>query len=85
MDVSVYEGRNQFSKLIEAAERGETTTVFKRGKAVARVVPAAMEDDVTRRLRALRLAEAFGARVTARLGRRLTHGEVMDGKDEGRR
>lgn len=86
MDISIYEGRNQFSKIIEAAERGETTTVRKRGKPVARVVPI---DDAEARetgvQRALEIAERAGARITARKGRRFTHEELMEGKEEGRR
>lgn len=86
MEVGVFEGRNRFSELVEAAERGETTVVLKRGKPVAKLIPIrSTEDRAAKREQALAKAKAFGADVTQRLGRRLSHDEVMEGKDEGRR
>lgn len=86
MEVGVLEGRNRFSQLVEAAERGETTVVLKRGRPVAKLVPIDdLEAKRLQRKRALAMAEAFGERVAARMGRPMTHEEVMDGKDEGRR
>lgn len=37
--VGVFNGKAQFSALVEAAEHGEGTIVTKRGKPVARIVP----------------------------------------------
>lgn len=86
MEVGVFEGRNRFSELVEAAERGETTIVLKRGKPVAKLVPI---DDVASRVantrRALDIARRVGAEVTARNGRRFTHEELLAAKLEGRR
>ena len=62
MEVGVFEGRNRFSELVEAAERGETTVVLKRGKPVAKLVPIApAADAVARRLKALDAAAALRA------------------------
>lgn len=86
MEVGVFEGRNRFSELVEAAERGEETIVLKRGKPVAKLVP--INDAESRAAgvrRALEIARKAGARITARNGRRFTHEDLMEGKDEGRR
>jgi prevent-host-death family protein len=88
MEVGVLEGRNRFSQLVEAAERGETTVVMKRGKPVAKLVPFGAEvspDIVEQRRRAIERARALGAEITARNGRQFTHEELMDAKNEGRR
>ena len=39
MEMSVREGKAQFSAIIAAAERGETVTITKHGKVVAEVSP----------------------------------------------
>jgi len=86
MELGVFEARNRFSELIEAAERGEETVVLKHGKPVARLVP--IEDVAARaakRRRALEIAGRVGAEITARNGRRFTHEELIDAKNEGRR
>lgn len=38
--LSVYDARARFSALIERAESGRATVITKRGRAVARIVPA---------------------------------------------
>ncbi|HVA28227.1 MAG TPA: type II toxin-antitoxin system prevent-host-death family antitoxin, partial [Candidatus Baltobacteraceae bacterium] len=38
--VGVFEGKTQFSALIDDAERGDTTIITKRGKPVAKISPA---------------------------------------------
>lgn len=95
MAVGVLEGRNRFSELIEAAERGESTVVMKRGKPVARLVPysdksagyaaLSVEDRIVRRRAALAEAEKLGREITERNGRRFTHEELMEAKRQGRR
>lgn len=86
MELGVFEARNRFSELVEAAERGEETVVLKHGKPVAKLVPI---DDVATRVantrRALDIARRVGAEITARNGRRFTHEELMQAKIEGRR
>lgn len=87
MEIGVFEARNRFSELIDAAERGEETMVLRRGKPVARIVPvvAPNADVATRRMQALRDAQEIGARIRARLGRVFTHEELMEARDEGKR
>lgn len=41
MQVSIYEAKTQFSKLVEAVERGEEVIVTRRNKPVVRLTPAA--------------------------------------------
>ncbi|HVE48119.1 MAG TPA: type II toxin-antitoxin system prevent-host-death family antitoxin [Casimicrobiaceae bacterium] len=38
--LSVYDAKARFSELIERAQSGRTTVVTKRGKVVAKIVPA---------------------------------------------
>jgi len=38
--VGIKEARERLSELVRAAERGETVTITRRGKEVARIVPA---------------------------------------------
>ena len=40
MTITAKEARKQFKQLVDAAERGETVTITRRGKKVARLVPA---------------------------------------------
>lgn len=39
MEMSIREGKAQFSAIIAAAERGETVTITKHGKVVAEISP----------------------------------------------
>ena len=38
-DVNLKEARRRLGKLVDAAERGETTVISRRGRKVARLVP----------------------------------------------
>jgi prevent-host-death family protein len=38
--ISVYDAKARFSKLVERAESGRSTAITKRGRVVARIVPA---------------------------------------------
>ena len=38
--LSVYDAKARFSQLIERAQSGRSTTITKRGRVVARIVPA---------------------------------------------
>lgn len=86
MEVSVFDARNRFSELIEAAERGEEVIVTKRGRPVVRLTrvdEAAARAGETRTAiaRARRIAQA----VEERMGRPFTHDELIHARDEGRR
>ena len=41
--VGLSEARKRLSELVRAAERGESVTITRRGKEVARIVPAAQK------------------------------------------
>ena len=43
--VSAREANQHFSKFLDAASRGEEVTIIRRGKAVARLVPALADKD----------------------------------------
>lgn len=86
MEIGIFEARNRFSELIEAAEAGEEIVVLRRGKAVARIGPVTDRDDIVRRrLKAVETARRLGEEVRARLGRTFTHEELMAARDEGKR
>jgi len=86
MEVGVFEARNRFSELIEAAERGEEVIVLKRGRAAVRIVAADDKAAVAQqRLRALDAARELGKQLVAERGRPFTHAELMEARDEGKR
>jgi prevent-host-death family protein len=86
VEVGVFEGRNRFSELVEAAERGEETIVMKRGRPVAKLVPIVSEADaIARRRAALERADALRAQLVRETGRVFTHEEIISARDEGRR
>jgi prevent-host-death family protein len=87
MDVGIFEGRNRFSELIDAAQKGETITVMKHGKPVARIVPVESADAEKIHQRRAALEAVFrGAELIAkRNGRIFTHQEIISARDEGRR
>ena len=86
MELGVFEARNRFSELVEAAERGEETVVLKHGKAVAKLVPIdVVATRVANTMKALEIARRVGAEITARNGRRVTHEELDEAKKEGQR
>ena len=59
--MTLYDAKARFSEIIERAQRGENTTITKRGRVVAKVVPAkAAEWD---RSTVLDEAEAFRKQV----------------------
>jgi len=59
--MSIYDAKARFSEIIERAQRGEPTVITKRGRVVAKLVPAkAAEWD---RSAVLDEAEAFRKRV----------------------
>lgn len=83
MRVGVFEGRNRFSELVEAAERGEEVVVLRRGRAVVRMVAVAPPADAAaRRLAALEAADALRATYRGPLG---TAAETRADRDRGRR
>lgn len=86
MEISIFDARNRFSELIDAAERGEEVIVTKRGRPVVRLTPVNETEVRTRQtLTALARAERIAAAVEERMGRPFTHDELIAARDEGRR
>jgi prevent-host-death family protein len=44
-NVSAFEAKTRFAQLLQRVERGEEVTITRRGKAVARLLPAAASPD----------------------------------------
>ncbi|WP_159718485.1 type II toxin-antitoxin system Phd/YefM family antitoxin [Geminicoccus flavidas] len=79
--VSVFEAKNRLSALLDQVEQGRPVTITRRGRPIARLVPAQLADDAGQaaaRLRALRSA------IAAR-GQKVTDEELRAWRDEGRR
>jgi prevent-host-death family protein len=51
--VGSFEAKTKLAELLDKVEAGETVTITRRGKAVARLVPAAIDEDERARRRAL--------------------------------
>lgn len=78
-DVAIYEAKNRLSELINRVEAGEEIAITRRGKVVARLVPAVAQDmtalalDAIATLRACRQGVGLGglnSRDLVREGRR---------------
>lgn len=76
--VSVYDGKARFSELVERAESGRSTVITKRGRVVAKIVPA----QAPRWDRAAVLDEAEAFRKRARIKGRIAIRELIE---QGRR
>ncbi len=77
--VGAFEAKTHLSELLDAASRGETISITRRGKPVARLVPPEAPDrsravEAAKNLRALR-AEVGWA----------TPEQILEMRDEGRR
>lgn len=77
-EVSAYEARNRLSALLTRVEAGEEVVITRRGRPVARLIPAIARHD---RVEAKRAADAL---VAATRGWRLDGLTVNDLKAEGR-
>lgn len=75
--VGAYEAKTHLPRLLEAVERGQTITITKHGRAVARLVPAGPTPTSA--------AEAIAALRSARTGVRRGRTSVRSMIDEGRR
>lgn len=86
MEIGVFEARNRFSELIDAAEAGEEVVVLRRGKAVAKIVPVTSREALAeRRLKVLADMRAHSLEIAERNGRPFTHEELIAARDEGKR
>lgn len=74
--VGAYEAKTHLPRLLDQVERGESVTITKHGRAVARLVPVIAREEVDSVIASLRHARA---------GVRLDGLKVRDLIDEGRR
>ena len=79
--VSVFDAKNKLSALLQRVERGGEVTITRRGKAVAKLVPAGPS---TRALGAVQRLRALRESIAAR-GGRLSVADLKALRDEGRR
>ena len=66
--LSVYDAKARFSELIEQAQHGHSTVITKRGRVVAKIVPARAADWD----RSAVLDEAEALRKTLKVGKRVS-------------
>lgn len=86
MEIGVFEARNRFSELVEAAERGEEVIVLKRGRPAVRIVAVTTGADVgARRRKALNELADLRRRTVEEVGRSFTHAELIEARDFGKR
>jgi prevent-host-death family protein len=78
-DVALFDAKNRLSELINRVEAGEEISITRRGKVVARLVPAAQGDA------AQRAADAIAALRASRAGVSLGRLKSRDLINEGRR
>ena len=79
-EIGAFEAKNRLGTLLDWVERGEEITITRRGRAVARLVPASGSFDREKARRAVEGLLEAGRGVT--LGPGLTIRELID---EGRR
>ncbi|HRK95205.1 MAG TPA: type II toxin-antitoxin system prevent-host-death family antitoxin [Rhodospirillales bacterium] len=76
-EVGAYEAKTHLAALLEDVARGETIVITRRGRPVARLVPATDKDDVAEVIARMKVArEARAPMSTA---------EILEARDEGRR
>jgi len=79
--VSVFDAKNKLSALLQRVERGGEVTITRRGKAIAKLVPAG---PFTRAQGAVQRLRALRAGIAAR-DSRFSPEELKALRDEGRR
>lgn len=78
-EIQASDAKTHLPQLLDAVERGETVTITRHGRPVARLVPAAGED------RSRVLAALDGIRALRRKAKPMSVQEILDARDEGRR
>lgn len=76
--VGVYDAKTRLAGLITQVENGESVTITRHGKPVARLVPVEPEREMT-------MKEVFEGFAELRKGRRLNGLSIRELVDEGRR
>ena len=83
MQVGAFEAKTKLSALLDRVERGEEVVITRNGKVVARLVPANEDQDrLERRARAVENLKTLRATFK---GRGITHEEIKEWINEGRR
>lgn len=80
-EIGAFEAKNKLSELLDRAERGEEVVITRRGKAVARLVPARAATDIERSRAA---AERIRERAK-KFGGKFDWEEWKKYRDEGRK
>ena len=81
--VGAFEAKTKLSALLDRVERGEEIMITRNGKAIARLVPANEDQDkLERQARAIEKLKAFREKFA---GRGITHEEIKEWINEGRR
>lgn len=81
-EIGAFEAKNTLSALLDRVEKGEEITITRRGKAVAKLVPAKPGFD---REKARAAAEGLRKLQASLKGPPLTWEEIKQMRDEGRR
>lgn len=71
--LSVYDAKARFSELVELAQNGGSTVITKRGRVVAKIVPA----KAARWDRSAVLDEAEALRKSLKVGRRINLADLI--------
>jgi prevent-host-death family protein len=77
-EVGAYEAKTHLAALLDAVAKGETVVITRRGRAVARMVPAARPDAKETARVIARMKKARSGRATVR------RDEILAARDEGR-
>lgn len=80
--VGIFEAKTHLSDLVDRAERGETITITRRGKPVARLSPPAPAHDVARAKAAAASLRELQASLRSQP---FTADEIRSMRNEGRR
>jgi prevent-host-death family protein len=80
--IGAFEAKTHLSALLEAVEAGEEIVITRRGRPVARLVPA-HADEAARRAEALARIAALRAELAA-TGVALDRAAILAARDEGR-
>jgi prevent-host-death family protein len=81
-EIGAFEAKTHLSALLEAVEAGEEIVITRRGRPVARLVPADA-DGLTRRTEALARIATLRAELAAG-GVAVDHAAILAARDEGR-
>lgn len=77
--VGTSEAKTHLPELLKAVETGETIVITRRGTPIARLVPVTVQEAVDARAVIARIERARGLR------RRVSAGEILAARDEGRK